>query len=62
MQVIMLYEIYFIKHYCLFFKENNFALMSRNQHPPTTDDEQDIDDNRDDCDDQDVDDDQDDDD
>ena len=29
----MLYEIYFIKHYYLFFKENNFSLISQNRHP-----------------------------
>ena len=32
----MLYEIYFIKHYDLFFKEINFSLMSQYRHLPTT--------------------------
>ena len=36
-QVIMLYDIYFIKHYYFFFKENNFLIMSQNRHTSTTD-------------------------
>ena len=35
-QVIMLYEIHFIKHYHLFFKENNLFMMSQNRHTSTT--------------------------
>ena len=32
----MLYEIYFIKHYQLFFKENICFIMSQNRHTSTT--------------------------
>ena len=32
----MLYETYFIKHYYLLLKENNFPLMSQNRHPSAT--------------------------
>ena len=35
----MLYEKYFMKHYYLFFKENNFSFMSQKRQAPTTPDD-----------------------
>ena len=34
--MIMLFEVYFVKHYYLFFKVNKFSLMSQKRQAPTT--------------------------